>query len=190
MRRQMATALMVFAMFTVATGVLYPLAVTAIARVAFPWRANGSLIEHNGTVIGSELLGQTFTGPRDFHPRPSAAGDGYDAAASGGSNLGPSNPQMQRTIRVRADRYREQNRLARSVKIPIDAVTASGSGLDPHISPRNARLQAARVARSRRIALRTVLQAIDRETDDRAIGILGEPGVNVLRLNNALDRIG
>ena len=133
-------------MFTAICGVAYPLVVTAVAQVGWKDTANGSLIERDGVVVGSELIGQPFSSPEYFHPRPSAAGDGYDGAASSGSNLGPTNPDYLATVAERVAAYRDVNGLGADVLVPVDAVTASGSGLDPHISVRNAKLQAPRVA--------------------------------------------
>jgi K+-transporting ATPase ATPase C chain len=188
MRRQLVPALVVFLAFTLLTGVAYPLAVTAVAQVAFPGRADGSLVERNGEVVGSRLVGQAFSGPRYFHPRPSAAGDGYDAMASSPSNLGPSNPELLEAVDEREATYRRENQLRRDHRVPIDALTSSGSGLDPHISPENARLQAPRVARARAFSLDRVLALVEEHTEERSLGFLGEPGVNVLELNLALDR--
>lgn len=182
-RRQLLPALVAFLAFTLLTGIAYPLAVTGIAQLAFPQRADGSLIERDGAVVGSRLIGQSFTGARYFHPRPSAAGEGYDAMASSPSNLGPSNDELLEAIDERRAAYRDANGAA----APIDALTASGSGLDPHITPANARLQAPRVARARGLSVEEVLELIDEYTDGRSLGFLGEPGVNVLELNLALD---
>jgi K+-transporting ATPase ATPase C chain len=168
-------------------GVAYPLAVTGLAQLAFPHRADGSLVEHDGRVVGSRLVGQAFAGARYFHPRPSAAGEGYDAMASAPSNLGPTNPELVRQVRARRVAYRRDNGLRPGQQVPVDAVTASGSGLDPHISVANARLQATRVARARGLALDDVLALVASHTDGRSLGFLGEPGVNVLELNLALD---
>lgn len=170
---------------------LYPLAVWAIGQVAFKDKANGSLIvAKDGTVQGSGLLGQNFTGPGYFHPRPSAAGaNGYDAAGSGGSNLGPTSRKLADLIQARVTSYRDENGLAGNIRIPADAVTASASGLDPHISPANAGLQAARVAGSRSLTAERLRELIRANTDEPFLGILGEPGVNVLRLNLALDAL-
>jgi potassium-transporting ATPase KdpC subunit len=187
MRRQLVPAVVVFLAFTVLTGLAYPLAVTGIAQVAFPERADGSLLERGGETVGSRLVGQAFTAPRYFHPRPSAAGDGYDAMASSPSNLGPTNEALVAAVRQRAAAYRRDNGLAAGARVPVDALTASGSGLDPHISPANARLQAARVARSRGRPLAEVLALVRVHTSGRALGFLGEPGVHVLELNLALD---
>ena len=187
MRRQLFPALVVFLAFTVLTGIVYPLAVTGIAQLAFPGHANGSLIERNGRVVGSRLIGQRFAGAAYFQPRPSAAGTGYDAMASAASNLGPTNPTLIASVRARAVRYRRENSLSARVRVPIDALTASGSGLDPEISRANARLQAPRVARARGVPVERVQALVRRYTDGRSLGFLGEPGVNVLELNLALD---
>jgi K+-transporting ATPase ATPase C chain len=187
MRRQLAPALVVFLALTLLTGVAYPLAVTGVAQVVFPGRADGSLIERDGQIVGSRLIGQAFAGARYFHPRPSAAGEGYDAMASSPSNLGPTNEDLIRAVRERRAAYRRENDLRAGQQAPIDAVTASGSGLDPDISAANARLQAARVARARGLELNDVLALIEEHTDGRSLGFLGEPGVNVLELNLALD---
>jgi len=187
MRRQLAPAVIVFLCFTVLVGVLYPLAVTAAAQLAFGGRANGSLVRREGVVIGSSLLGQAFTGARWFHPRPSAAGDGYDGTASGASNLGPTNPRLVRDVRGRAVAYRRENGLRTGAPVPVDAVTASGSGLDPDISPANARLQAPRVAGARGLPLALVRALVRESTHGRTLGFMGEPRVDVLALNLALD---
>lgn len=187
MRRQLAPALMVFIALTLLTGIAYPLAVTGVAQVAFPGRADGSLIERGGRVVGSRLIGQAFTEPRYFHPRPSAAGEGYDGMASSASNLGPTNPELIDEVRARSAAYRRENDLRPGQRVPIDAVTTSGSGLDPDISVANARFQAARVARARSLDLNVVQALIEEHADGRSLGFLGEPGVNVLELNLALD---
>ena len=187
MRRQLLPALGMLLVLTFLTGMVYPAIVTTVAQVAFAPRADGSLIERDGVLVGSKWVGQSFTEPGYFHPRPSAAGAGYDGSASSGSNLGPSNEGLLATIEERVDDYRRANRLESGIPVPVDAVTASSSGLDPHISIANARLQAPRVADSRGIATTEVLDLIDEHTDDRALGFLGEPGVNVLLLNLALD---
>jgi K+-transporting ATPase ATPase C chain len=187
LRRQVAPAVVAFLAFTLVTGVAYPLLVTGIAQVVFPGRADGSLVERGGRVVGSSLIGQPLAGERYFHPRPSAAGAGYDAMASSASNLGPTNPALLRTVRQRIRAYRQENRLGAADVVPVDAVTASGSGLDPEISVANARLQAARVARARGLPVARVLALVSRHTTGRALGFLGEPGVNVLELNLALD---
>jgi K+-transporting ATPase ATPase C chain len=186
-RRQLVPAVVAFVVLTVLTGVAYPLAVTGVAQVAFPGRADGSLVERDGNVVGSRLIGQSFTGPRYFHPRPSAAGDGYDAMSSSASNLGPTNEDLLSSVQERVAAYRTENGLSADERVPVDAVTSSGSGLDPHISPANARWQASRVARERGVPLDDVLALVDEHTDGRSLGFLGEPGVNVLELNLALD---
>ena len=187
LRRQLPAAIGMLIVFTVLTGVLYPLVVTAIGQVAFHDKAEGSLIEVDGRVVGSSLIGQPFTDPEYFHPRPSAAGDGYDAAASSGSNLGPSNPVLLSMVEDRVAAYRADNGLTDDVLVPVDAVTASASGLDPHISVANAELQAARVAEARGVDIDAVLDLVDEHTSGRDLGFLGEQGVNVLELNLALD---
>ncbi len=187
MRRQLVPALVVFLSFTLLTGIAYPLAVTGIAQIAFPGRADGSLIERDGRVVGSRLIGQEFARDRYFHPRPSAAGEGYDAMASSPSNLGPTNPELLDAVRERRAAYMRENQLGIGERVPIDAVTASGSGLDPDISPANAQAQAPRVASARGIALSEVLGLVEQHTEGRSLGFLGEPRVDVLELNLALD---
>jgi K+-transporting ATPase ATPase C chain len=174
----------------VLTGIAYPLAMTGAAQVAFPNRADGWLVKRDGRVVGSRLIGQNFSGARYFHPRPSAAGDGYDAMSSSASNLGPTNPDLIAEVRKRVAAYRADNRVPAGTAVPADAVTASGSGLDPHISTANARLQAPRVARVRGMSVSAVLDLLDEHTDGRSLGFLGEAGVNVLELNLALDSRG
>ena len=168
---------------------VYPLIVFGIAQAAFREKANGSLVvDADGTVRGSNLLGQGFTAAKYFHPRPSAAGNGYDAANSSGSNLGPTSRKLNDAIKQRIAAYRVENDLRETDPVPGDAITASGSGLDPHISVRNAELQAPRVAKARQLSVEKVLELVRRNTDAPDLGILGAPGVNVLRLNLALDR--
>jgi K+-transporting ATPase ATPase C chain len=190
MRRQLVPALLAFLALTVLTGLAYPLAMTGAAQVLFPNRADGSLVTRDGKVVGSRLIGQNFSAPGYFHPRPSAAGDGYDAISSSASNLGPTNPALIAEVRKRAAAYRNENGLPAGAAVPVDAVTASGSGLDPHISQANARLQAPRIARARALSLDDVLKLVDEHTDGRSLGFLGEPAVNVLELNLALDSRG
>lgn len=170
---------------------LYPLVVTGISQLAFKDKANGSLItDKDGTVCGSTLLGQNFSGNRYFHPRPSAAGaNGYDASASSGSNLGPTSQKLADQIKERVASYRAENNLAADQAVPADAVTASGSGLDPHISPANALLQVERVARARKLSPDQVKSLVTANTDEEDLGLLGDDGVNVLKLNLALDSI-
>jgi len=187
--RQLRPALLVAIVASLILGLAYPLVVTAIGQIAFNDRANGSLIEVDGVVVGSELLGQTFASPAYFQSRPSAAGAGYDGSASSGSNLGPTNPDFLSSIDERVAAYREQNALSSDTMVPVDAVTASASGLDPAISVANARLQAGRVATERGLALDVVLALIDEHTTDRTLIVLGEPAVQVVALNLALDEL-
>lgn len=167
---------------------LYPLIVFGISQLCFPHQANGSLIvAKDGTVRGSRLIGQGFTAEKYFHPRPSAAGNGYDALSSGGSNLGPTSQKLNDAIKDRIDAYRKENGLKAADAIPADAVTASASGLDPHISISNASLQMARVAKARGLSTDQVQRVVTQNTDWSNLGFLGDPGVNVLTLNLALD---
>jgi K+-transporting ATPase ATPase C chain len=182
---QLSASVRILAIMTLALGVAYPLAMTALAQVAFEDRADGSLVHVDGEVVGSRLIAQRFTSPAYFHPRPSAAA--YDASASTGSNLGPNNPTLVETVADRVETYRDENGLDAGVSVPVDAVTASGSGLDPDISPANARLQAARVAATRGLDTDLVLALVDDHTDRRPLGVLGDDVVNVLELNIALD---
>jgi K+-transporting ATPase ATPase C chain len=211
MRRQLLPAIMMMVVFTVILGIAYPLVVTGIAQGAFSDKANGSPLKVNGKTVGSKLLGQTFTKAKYFHGRPSSAGAaaaGTDAAdpnnanktvpndpkdltqdVSSGSNLGPTNPDLLAAVKQRAIDYRKENGLAKDAEVPVDAVTASASGLDPQISVANARIQAHRVARVRGVSLAEVDRLIDDHTDGRSLGFLGESGVNVLELNVALDQL-
>jgi potassium-transporting ATPase KdpC subunit len=169
---------------------VYPLVVFGISQALFHDKANGSLIQgKDGTVRGSKLLGQGFSGEKYFHPRPSAAGNGYDAANSSGSNLGPTSQKLNDAIKDRIAAYRKENGLSDTDPVPADAVTASGSGLDPHISPRNAEYQLPRVAKARGLSEEKLRELIQQNTDARDLGILGDPGVNVLTLNRALDSV-
>jgi len=169
---------------------LYPLIVFGISQALFHDKANGSLIvDPNGTVRGSRLLGQEFADAKYFHPRPSAAGNGYDATSSGGSNLGPTSRKLNDAIKERLGAYQAENGLSESAPVPADAVTASGSGLDPHISLQNAELQTPRVVKARGVAEEKVRELIRQNTNGRDFGVLGEPGVNVLQLNRALDQL-
>jgi K+-transporting ATPase ATPase C chain len=191
LRRQLVAGLTMTAVMIVLTGILYPLAVTAASQVLFPDRADGSFVHRDGQVVGSALIGQNFGRPEYFWPRPSAAGQaGYDALASGGSSLGPSNPKLLDAVAERIAAYRRVNGLEPGDAVPVDAVTASASGLDPHISVANARLQAARVASARGLSRDSVLQLVDAHTQARPWGFLGEDAVSVLELNLALDRLG
>ena len=181
---QLRPAVVLLAVMTVLTGIAYPFAMTGIAQVVFPSQANGSLIMRGETVIGSSLVAQSFTGDSYFHPRPSAAGAGYDAANSSGSNLGPTSTALIDTVRARTEEALQRNGTS---TVPIDLVTASGSGLDPHISPEAAAFQAARVAQARGMDIQAVQDLIAAYTERPTLGVLGQPRVNVLELNLALD---
>ena len=183
------SVLAMLALVVILCGV-YPLVVWGIAQIVFPGQANGSLVEQQGKTVGSSLLAQNFSGAQYFHPRPSAAGDvGYDGASSGGSNLGPLSQKLIDQVKERVDKYRTENNLPASTLVPADAVTASGSGLDPHISLRNAAIQAPRVAKARNLSADKVTKLIQDVTGGPDLGFLGEPGVNVLRLNLVLDAL-
>jgi potassium-transporting ATPase KdpC subunit len=204
--KQLRPALVLTLFFVVLTGLIFPGVVWAIGRLAFPSQAAGSLLKDaHGKVVGSALLGQTFTKPEYFHPRPSAAGAGYDAANSSGTNLGPTSDKLVNGIKDDpatkdvdetylgfgdlAKAYREENALAADIVVPADAATRSGSGLDPDISPANADLQTARVAKARGLGAERVRQLVAENTSGRLLGISGEPRVNVLKLNLALDAL-
>jgi len=174
-------------LLAVLCGGIYPVVVWAVGQGMFPDKANGSLVRFNGKVVGSALIGQGFAGPAYFHPRPSAAGNGYDAVHSGGTNLGPTSKMLIEDVKQRVAVYRAENVLPPGTLVPADAVTSSASGLDPHISIRNASLQAARVAKARGIGEKEVLAKIEAHTEGRSLGLLGEPRVNVLMLNLSLD---
>jgi K+-transporting ATPase ATPase C chain len=178
-------------LLTVLTGCVYPLVTGGIAQIVLPIQSNGSLVTRSdGSVVGSNLIGQQFAGPAYFHPRPSAAGDkGYDATSSGGSNLGPTNASLVKAVQDRAAAYRQENGLSASTPIPVDAVTASGSGLDPDISPADALLQAHRVALARGRTDGEIQTIVERHVEGRTLGILGEPRVNVLQLNLDVDQL-
>jgi K+-transporting ATPase ATPase C chain len=189
MLKELKPALLVLALMTVLTGVAYPLLVTGIAQGVFPHQANGSLIEQDGKLVGSALIGQPFADPKHFWSRPSATGPvPYNAGASSGSNLGPLNPALEEAVKARIDALKAADP-TNTAPIPVDLVTASGSGLDPHISPAAARWQAPRIARLRGLSEAEVARLIDAHTEGRQLGLLGEPRVNVLTLNLALDRL-
>jgi len=196
LRRQLVTGLLMTVVLTVLLGFVYPLVVTGISEAFMGNRANGSVVKVNGKAVGSSLIGQSFADAKGnpiakyFQPRPSAtSGSPYNGLASGGSNLGPSNPTLISTVQQRVAAYRTFNHLAANAEVPSDAVTASGSGLDPAISLANARLQAARVAQARGVSVDKVNQLIAEHTQGRQLGVLGEQTVNVLKLNLALDRM-
>lgn len=186
MTQHLRPAIVLLLLFTLLLGLVYPLALTGVAQVAMPWRANGSQIEQGGRVIGSDLIGQAFSAPGYFHGRPSAAGQGYDGLASSGSNLGPASQAL-------IDRTREAVKAARADgaagALPPDLVTASGSGLDPHLSPDSALAQVSRVARARHLPAATVADLVRRNVEGALLGFIGEPRVNVLALNRQLDRM-
>jgi potassium-transporting ATPase KdpC subunit len=186
-RNLLRPAIVLTLLLCLVTGLVYPGVVTALAQLLFPRQANGSVIEVGGRVVGSQLIGQPFARPEYFHPRPSAAGEGYDAAASSGSNKGPTDAKLADTlIAGNVARVVEEDGAERG-KIPADMVTASGSGLDPHVSPANAELQVARVARARGMGAEQVQALVQRHTEGRQFGLLGDPRVNLLLLNLALD---
>lgn len=188
MWREMIPGLRITLFFTIVFGIAYPLLIIGLAQVLFPWQANGSLIQEGGRVVGSEWIGQNFTRPEYFHPRPSNAGaKGYDATASGGFNQGPTNKDFLGRLTTAVAQFRKENPDYRDA-IPADAVTASASGLDPHLSPDAAEAQAARIAKARGRSVEEIVRLIRRHAEGRTLGILGEPRINVLRLNLALDR--
>ena len=196
MLHQLRPAILLLAIMTGITGIAYPLVVTGIAQVVFPHQANGSLIEQDGVVIGSELIGQNFVDPETgltvngyFRGRMSAAGNGYDAAASSGSNLGPTNPVLIDRVAEQVALIRQENNLPTDAQIPVDLVTSSASGLDPDISPASASLQIGRVAQQRGVTVEQIQTLVDDHTSGRTAGILGEPRVDVLGLNLALDEL-
>jgi K+-transporting ATPase ATPase C chain len=187
LKNQWRPAVVMTLLLCLLTGFVYPGVVTGLAHLLFPRQANGSLVEVNGRVVGSELIGQPFTKPYYFHPRPSAAGTGYDGTASGGTNKGPTDAKLADTLIASAIDSAVKNDGAVRGKIPSDMVTASGSGLDPHISPANAALQVSRVAAARGVPATAVVALVARHTEGRPLGVLGDPRVNVLLLNVALD---
>jgi potassium-transporting ATPase KdpC subunit len=190
--KETLTSVLATLVFAILLCGVFPLIIFGAGQLLFPRQANGSLLEGpDRRIVGSEILGQNFAAAKYFHPRPSAAGaNGYDAASSSGSNLGPTSQKLMDAIKQRVETYRAENNLPESALVPGDAVTASGSGLDPHISPKNAELQAPRVAKERGLSVDAVAAEIAKATDGRSLGIFGEPGVNVLRLNIALDSSG
>lgn len=185
---ELAAAFRITLVLTVLTGLVYPGLVTAVSQALFPHQAHGSLVTRDGRTVGSALIGQNFAKPEYFHPRPSAAGEqGYDATASSGSNLGPTSRELVDRVQASIARYREENG-GYAGPVPADAATTSGSGLDPHVSPENARIQAARVARARGVTPDRVTALVERHVEKPWLGFIGEPRVNVLELNLDLDR--
>ncbi len=186
MKNNLITAVLMTLVTTVLFGLLFPLVITGLAQILFPKQASGQLIIRNGQLVGSKLIGQSFSSPGYFHSRPSSAGTGYDASNSGGSNLGPTNQSLIARVQSDADRLQSENP---SVPIPLDLLTTSASGLDPHISPEAAEFQVPRIANERGLTEDTVREAVRQHTEPRQFGFLGEPRVNVLELNLALDQI-
>jgi K+-transporting ATPase ATPase C chain len=186
MKKNLITAVLMTLVTTILFGLLFPLVITGLAQLFFPKQANGQLVTRNGHVVGSRLIGQQFSSRGYFHSRPSSAGTGYDAGNSGGSNLGPTNQSLIARVQGDADRLQEENPGA---PIPIDLLTMSGSGLDPHISPEAAEFQVLRVAKERGLGEEVVREAVRQHTESRQFGVLGEPRVNVLELNLSLDEI-
>jgi K+-transporting ATPase ATPase C chain len=187
MLRQLGPAFRITLLFTILTGLIYPGVVTGLCQILFHHQANASMVEVNGQAVGSALIGQNFTRPEYFQPRPSAAGNGYDGSSSNGSQYGPTNQKLIDRVKASVDQFRKDNPDFKG-SIPADAVTASGSGLDPDISPANAAAQAPRVAKARNISLQDVQRLIADDTTGRTVGLMGEPRVNVLLLNLALDQ--
>lgn len=190
MKKTVTRALLLFLMMTAITGIAYPLAVTGMAQVMFPRQAGGSIVYQKGKPVGSELIGQNFSSPQYFHSRPSAAGQwGYDATSSSGSNLGPTNETLIKSVGQRATAVRVENNLSKDIAVPSDLVTASGSGLDPHITPGAALIQVPRVAKARQLQEEKVRNLVEQHIEERQLGLLGEPRVNVLKLNLKLDTL-
>jgi potassium-transporting ATPase KdpC subunit len=187
--KELWTSIVATVVLCVVVSGIYPVLIWGVGQLLFSHQANGSLVESNGQIVGSELLAQGFSGVKYFHPRPSDAGTGYDPTSSGGSNLGPTSQKLMDTIKANVDQYRQENGLSASALVPADAVTASGSGLDPHISLQNAQMQVPRVAKERGVSEEVVRSQVTKATDQPLLGLGGDPGVNVLRVNLALDTL-
>jgi K+-transporting ATPase ATPase C chain len=187
--KELWTSVVATVVLCVVVSGIYPVLIWGVGQVLFPHQANGSLVENNGQIVGSELLAQGFSGAKYFHPRPSDAGTGYDPLNSGGSNLGPTSQKLMDGIKANVAQYRQENALSADALVPVDAVTASGSGLDPHISLQNAKVQVPRVAKERGLTDEEVQAEVSKATDSALFGIGGEPGVNVLKVNLALDAL-
>jgi potassium-transporting ATPase KdpC subunit len=187
--KQLWTSILATVVLCIVVSGIYPILIWGVGQLLFPHQANGSLVERNGQILGSELLAQGFSGAKYFHPRPSAAGTGYDPLNSGGSNLGPTSQKLIDGIKANATRYRQENGLPPEAVVPADSVTASGSGLDPHISVQNAQLQIPRVAKERGLTEELVRGEVAKATYNPLLGLGGDPGVNILKLNLALDTL-
>ena len=185
--KELWTSILATVVLCIVVSGIYPILIWGVGQLLFPHQANGSLVERNGQILGSELLAQGFSGAKYFHPRPSAAGTGYDPLNSGGSNLGPTSQKLIDGVKANATQYRQENGLPPEAVVPADSVTASGSGLDPHISLQNAQLQIPRVAKERGLTEELVRGEVAKATDNPLLGLGGDPGVNILKLNLALD---
>jgi len=187
--KELWTSILATVVLCIVVSGIYPILIWGVGQLLFPHQANGSLVERNGQILGSELLAQGFSGAKYFHPRPSAAGTGYDPLNSGGSNLGPTSQKLIDGVKANATQYRQENGLPPEAVVPADSVTASGSGLDPHISLQNAQLQIPRVAKERGLTEELVRGEVAKATDNPLLGLGGDPGVNILKLNLALDAL-
>ena len=187
--KELWTSILATVVLCIVVSGIYPILIWGVGQLLFPHQANGSLVERNGQILGSELLAQGFSGAKYFHPRPSAAGTGYDPLNSGGSNLGPTSQKLIDGIKANATQYRQENGLPPEAVVPADSVTASGSGLDPHISLQNAQLQIPRVAKERGLTEELIRGEVAKATDNPLLGLGGDPGVNILKLNLALDAL-
>jgi K+-transporting ATPase ATPase C chain len=187
--KELWTSILATVVLCIVVSGIYPILIWGVGQLLFPHQANGSLVERNGQILGSELLAQGFSGAKYFHPRPSAAGTGYDPLNSGGSNLGPTSQKLIDGVKANATQYRQENGLPPEAVVPADSVTASGSGLDPHISLQNAQLQIPRVAKERGLTEELIRGEVAKATDNPLLGLGGDPGVNILKLNLALDAL-